>query len=408
VGWGCLSSSGARLVAQRRAAEFTLMRARGAALHQLGWLVLRASLVIAAVAATAAVVLAIRLTPGDSDPVGWWLSACTVAATVAGPVLISVVPQRVAAPAASRTAASRPGGRKPGARRIVIEAALVIAAIGGLVVLRNQGLTSGNCSLYPSAAPVLVAIPVAVIVLRGYPPLARGLARIAGLSRGVVAFVGLTRATRTPAGTALPAFALVLVLAMVAFPAMTNASVTRGEVAASWRQVGADAIIQASSSEAITPALQRQVASVPGVVATAAAVVEDGSLPNGFGLPVIFVDPARYAAVVDQAPGPRFPLAALSGTARAGQAAAVPVVATAAAPSIGTAATSLSVGNSTITIRLAGRTAGVPGVTADAVAARRAARRSGTRPPTSRAPPRCTRANTRRWTGRAGSSSRAR
>ena len=34
---------GARLVAQRRAVEFTLMRARGAALYQLGWLALRAS-----------------------------------------------------------------------------------------------------------------------------------------------------------------------------------------------------------------------------------------------------------------------------------------------------------------------------------------------------------------------------
>ncbi len=40
---------GARLVAQRRSAEFTLMRARGAALYQLGWLVLRANVVIAAV-----------------------------------------------------------------------------------------------------------------------------------------------------------------------------------------------------------------------------------------------------------------------------------------------------------------------------------------------------------------------
>ena len=78
--------------------------------------------------------------------------------------------------------------------------ALVAAAIGGLVVLRNQGLSAGNPSLYPSAAPVLVAIPVAVIVLRCYPPAARALARLAGRSRGVVAFVGLARATRTPPG----------------------------------------------------------------------------------------------------------------------------------------------------------------------------------------------------------------
>ena len=83
---------------------------------------------------------------------------------------------------------------------------------------------------------MLVAIPVAVIRLRCYPPLARELARIAGRLRGVVAFVGLARATRTPPGAALPSFGLVLVLAMVAFPAMTSASVTRGLVAASMQQ----------------------------------------------------------------------------------------------------------------------------------------------------------------------------
>jgi predicted ABC-type transport system involved in lysophospholipase L1 biosynthesis ATPase subunit len=49
---------------------------------------------------------------------------------------------------------------------------------GGLVVLRNQGLGSGNSGVYPSATPVLVAIPVAVVVLRCYPLVARQLARL--------------------------------------------------------------------------------------------------------------------------------------------------------------------------------------------------------------------------------------
>jgi putative ABC transport system permease protein len=351
---------GARLVAQRRVAEFTLMRARGAALYQLGWLVLRASVAIAAAAGAAAAALAIGLTPGDGDVVGWWLAGITIAVTLAGPVLITVVPQRVAAPATGRPV-RRAGGRKPAARRIVIETLLVAFAVGGLVVLRNQGLTSGNNGLYTSAAPVLVAIPLAVVVLRCYPPLARELARIAGLSRGVVAFVGLARATRTPPGTILPSFALVLVLAMVAFPDMISTSVTGSQVAASWQQTGADAIISAPSGQDITPALQRQISSVPGVVSSATAVVDAGSLPAGFELSVVFVDPARYAAVIDQAPGPRFPLAALSGNARRGQAAIVPAVATAAAAQlVGTAPAGLSVGTSTITIRLAGRIGGVP------------------------------------------------
>jgi len=354
---------GARLVAQRRAAEFTLMRARGAVLYQLGWLVLRSSVVIAAAAGAAAAALAIGLTPGDGDPVGWWLAGVTIAVTLAGPVLISVVPQRVAAPVTGRPE-RRAGGRRPAARRIVIEVALVAAAIGGLVVLRNQGMSSGSSGLYTSAAPVLIAVPVAVVVLRCYPPLVGELARLAGMARGVVGFVGLARATRTPPGTVLPSFALVLVLAMVAFPDMVSTSVTRAQVAASWQQVGTDAVIQAPSNGVISPALQRQISSVPGVASTAAAVVEAGSLSDGSELPVVFVDPARYAAVVGEAPGPRFPLAALSESAGAGQAAAtVPVVATtAAAQLVGTAPAGLSVGTSTITIEQAGQTGGVPGV----------------------------------------------
>ena len=354
---------GARLVAQRRAAEFTLMRARGAALYQLGWLMLRASVIVAAVVGAAAAVLAISLTPGDGDAVGWWLAGLTIAVTLAGPVLISVVPQRVASPVAERPR-RRSGGRSRAVRRLVVETVLVAVAVGGLVVLRDQGLSSGSSGLYTSAAPVLLAIGVAVVVLRCYPPLVRELARIAGLSRGVVAFVGLARATRTPPGSVLPSFALVLVLAMVAFPDMIAASVTQAQVAVSWQQVGADAIIQVGHNESFLPTLQQQVSSVPGVVATAFANVETGSLSSGSSLSVVYVDPAQYAAVVDQAPGPRLPLAALSGN----PATMLPAVGNAAAAQLlGTAPAEVGVGTSTITIQLAGRISGVPGVTASAV-----------------------------------------
>ena len=359
---------GARLVAQRRAAEFTLMRARGAALRQLGWLVLRASVVIAVAAGVLAALLAILLTPGGGNRVSWWLAGVTIAVTVAGPVLMSVVPQRVAAPATGRPA-SPVRGRTRTARRIVLEAVLAAAAVGGLIVLRKQGLSAGNPSLYPSAAPVLLAIPVAVIVLRCYPPAARALARIAGRSRGVAAFVGLARATRTPPGAALPAFALVLVLTMVAFPAMISASVTRGQVAESWRQVGADAVIEAPARASIPPALQRQIAGLPGVASTAAGVVTAAALTaTGQELTAVFVSPARYAAVTGQAPGARFPVAALSGTASSG-AAAVPAAASAAAAQLVGAAPAQLVLDSTqtMTIRVAGRTRGVPGVGAEAV-----------------------------------------
>jgi len=361
---------GARLVAQRRAAEFTLMRARGASLRQLAWLVLRPSAVIAVIAGAAAAALAISLTPGQASRLGWWLAGVTVAVTLAGPVLISVLPQRVAAPATGRPV-RRASGRTRAARRLVLEAALVAASIGGLIVLRNQGLSTGNMALFPSAAPVLVAIPVAIIVLRCYPPVARALARIAGRSRGVAAFVGLARATRTPPGAGLPAFALVLVLSMVAFAAMISTSVTRGQVAESWREVGADAVIEAPNGQTVPAGLQHQIAALPGVSATATGVMYGATLTaTGGELTAVFVSPAQYAAVTDQAPRARFPLAALSGTGRGNaQSGGVPAVATAsAAELIGAQPAQISLGNQTMTIQVTGRISGVPGIGATNVA----------------------------------------
>jgi putative ABC transport system permease protein len=208
---------------------------------------------------------------------------------------------------------------------------------------------------------VLIAVPAAIIVLRCYPAVARALARMAGRSRGVVGFVGLARATRTAAGATLPAFALVLVLGMIAFSAMVATAVTRGQVAASWRQVGADAIIEARANGAITPAVQHEIASVPGVTGTASAVISGGALgSNGEELQAVFVNPAAYAAVVDQAPGAAFPLAAVSSS---GPGAAVPVAATAeAAQLIGRGGAAVNLEYQTVTLRVAGRIGGVPGL----------------------------------------------
>ena len=141
----------------------------------------------------------------------------------------------------SREASARTLRRRSAARRLVIEGALVAGAAGGLIVARQQGV-SGPDPL-TSAAPVLVAIPAGVLAVRLYPVLARGLLRAAGLRRGAVAYLGFARAARTTMISVLPAFALVLVLAVISFGGMVRAAVTRGEVAASWQQVGADAVI---------------------------------------------------------------------------------------------------------------------------------------------------------------------
>ena len=362
---------GAWLVAEHRHAEFALMRARGAARRQVGWLALRGSAVVAAVVVAAAAALAIRLTPGNGSQVSLWLAAVTIGVTLAGPVLITAVRHRVPGPGTGGRADQAGRRRRSWSRRIVTEVALVAVAIGGLVVLRLQGLSAGGTNFYPSTAPVLVAVPAAIIVLRGYPAVARELARIAGRSRGVVAFVGLARATRTSPGAALPAFALVLALTMVMFAAMVSAAVNAGQVDASWRQVGADAIIVARAGHPITAALQHQIASVPGVTGTATGVVYEALLPaSGTGLTAVFVRPAWYAAVVDQAPGPRFPLAALSGNGAGRPGGIIPAVATpAVAQPVGSAPAQLSlVGTAqNLTMRLAGRISRAPDFAGDAV-----------------------------------------
>lgn len=348
------------LVAERRYAEFALIRARGAGLWDIAWRTLRASGAVAVVAAVAAAAVAVRLTPAQGSQLGWWLAGLTAAVTLAGPVLISVARHR-APGRATGGHARQAGPRRAATRRIVFEAGLILVTIGGLVVLRIQGLSAGGMNLFPSAAPVLIAVPAAIIVLRCYPAVARALARVAGRSRGVVGFVGLARATRTAAGATLPAFALVLVLGMIAFSAMVASAVTRGQVAASWREVGADAVVEAPANGVITPAVQHEIASVPGVASTATAVTEAGSLgSSGSELQAVFVNPARYAAVVDQAPGAAFPQAALSSSAPGG---AFPAAATPAATQLaGRAPTVLDLDNQTVTFRVAGQIGGVPGL----------------------------------------------
>ena len=65
------------------------------------------------------------------------------------------------------------------------DGALVCAAVGGLVILRQQGLPPpGSMDLFTSVAPVLVAIPVALLVVRSYPLVLQRLTRLAGGGAG--------------------------------------------------------------------------------------------------------------------------------------------------------------------------------------------------------------------------------
>lgn len=359
---------GARIVAEHRDAEFALMRARGASLGQIAGHALRGAALVSVPAAVLATAAAVTLIPAGSEPLPWWLAAVTLVTALAGPPLIALHRQLTG------LAAERAPGRQPGrqrtvrrrrARRLVADCAVVAACAGGLVVLHQQGLPpAGRINLYASAAPVLVAAPAALIVLRLYPFIAGLLLRLAARRPGATAFIGLARAARGPAAAALPAFALVLALAVVAFGAMMRVAITRGQDAASWQVTGADAAIGAGTSPTpLSPALERGVGAVPGVARTATVLLTSGSATGGTTVQIAGVSPAAYAALTAGTPYPRFPAARLAepaGRTRPGHR-PVPVLASpAAAAVLGRGTTTLTTDGGTITLRVAGTLASTP------------------------------------------------
>jgi putative ABC transport system permease protein len=297
------------LLTEQRRQEFALLRARGASRRQLVLAILGGSAVTVLPGAAVGAALAVALTPTAPVTLSWYLAGLEVLAALGGPVLITVRIHRGYAAAARP---DQPPGRVLAARRLVVEGTLVLGSVGGLLVLRYQGLSSGG-DLYPTAAPVLLAIGVAVIIVRLYPVLVRGLLALTGQRASAAAFLGLARAARTSGSAALPAFALVLALALVSFAGMVRGAVLTGQVSSSWQQAGADAVI--TDPRPVGPALTRAVAAVPGVEHVAVAGISVATTPAGRQFTVLAVNAAEYAALVRATPLPH-PPAAFTANAR--------------------------------------------------------------------------------------------
>jgi putative ABC transport system permease protein len=287
-----------RMVAMRRSAEITVVRARGASLRQIAIGTGRDAALVCAPAAVIAAVLAILVVPGAGSAQGagsaggWWPPIAVLAVAVCGPALITAWQHRLPR---RRTAVRR---RQRAGTRLVIEAALVAASVAGIVALRDQGAQAGSgVNLFTSSAPVLIAIPAVIVVLRLYPLALRGLLWASTRTSGAPAFLGLARASRTALTPALPAFALVLALTVAGFAGMVRDAVTNGEVAASWQAAGADATVT-TPSFTIPPTAARAIAAVPGVTHAAEVWNEIWDTPSGGQVNVLAVDPAGYAQLV--------------------------------------------------------------------------------------------------------------
>ena len=303
----------ARMIVLRRNGELSMLRARGGSLRQVAAVMLRAALITTVPAAAIGVALAIAVVPGGSvsSPDGWWLVAITVAAALAGPPLIAAWQHRRPSPASNpaRITTAETGRPRVAWRRPVAEVTAIAACIAGLVVLHDQGLPSGGgIDLYLTVAPVLVAIPVVLVMLRLYPLAVRGVLRLTRRGSGATGFVALSRAARSSLTGVLPAFALVLALSLATFAGMISAGVARGEAAAAWQATGGDVQIDTGpSSGPVTTAAVRALAKVRGVSHATAVWNTNWITDGGQPMSVVAVDPSSYAAVTAGTPFPAFP-----------------------------------------------------------------------------------------------------
>ena len=267
----------ARIVVARRDDELIMLRHRGASGRQVAMRILAgvAPAVIPAAVAGAALVLAIH--PRHQHQRGWKQAAAVLAVALAGPPLIAVWLHRRPSPAANPALILTPETRTPRAsaaaqRRLMAGLTACAAAVGGLVVLRGQGLSpAGATNWYLIAAPILVAVPAALIAMRLYPLAIRALLPVCRRRAGVAGYVGLAGAVERRTSTALPAFTLVLALTLAAFGGMVNGSIVGGQITYSWQATGADAVIDTNGAAYdVTPAVEKSIMAIPGVRHSAA------------------------------------------------------------------------------------------------------------------------------------------
>jgi putative ABC transport system permease protein len=294
----------ARMVAMRRSPELAVIRARGASLRQIALGTAIGAALVCVPAAVIGVALAILVVPGAGSVQGagsaggWWPPIAVLLVAVCGPALIAAWQHRLPKQGITDRRQIR------AKTRLIVEGMLIAASLAGIVVFRNQGNQAGSgVNLYTSAAPVLIAVPVVIVVLRLYPLALRGLLRLSARTRGAPAFLGLARASRTALTPALPAFALVLALTVAAFAGMVRDAVINGEIASSWQTTGADATVTPAPDLIIPPAAAREIAAVPGVTHAAGIWNEFWGTPSDAQLNVIAVDPASYAALAASSQG---------------------------------------------------------------------------------------------------------
>ncbi|MFI8008521.1 ABC transporter permease, partial [Streptomyces sp. NPDC086010] len=308
------------LIGARRHHELALLRSRGGSLRGIGARLFAETAVAVLPAAALGLLLAVLLVPEAR-----FLPAAVGAGTVAALVCV-VLPLR------TTLHHRRPllhGARedvvaaRPSRRRTVAELTLLVLAAGAVAALRRRGTSAGSgTDLLISAAPVLVGLIAALVLVRLYPLPLRLASRPVARLRGAVGFLSLARAGRSSSSGTLPLLALLVALTTAAFGGSVLAGVADARDAAALRAVGADARI--SGEGALTPVpdeVVRQVRAVDGAEGVAAVRIEYATplaasadvRSDTRRVTLIGVEPGSYARLARDTGLPAFPADALAG-----------------------------------------------------------------------------------------------
>ncbi|AXE77946.1 FtsX-like permease family protein [Streptomyces atratus] len=361
------------LMGGRRRSELALMRSRGGSLLGIGGRLLAETVVTTVPAAALGLLIAV-LSVGDAR---LWPS---VTGAVAVAVLVCVaLPLCTALP---HRRARLHGARddlmdtRPSRQRTVAELTLLVLAVGAVVALRRRGTGSGGDMLV-SAAPVLVGLIAALVLVRLLPLPLRLASRSVARRRGAVGFLSLARAGRTSAGGTLPLLALLIALTTAAFGGSVLAGIADARDDAAVRAIGADARISGPGHSVPLPdRLVREVGKADGVREVARVQIEyDVVLPaDGTGdqrtkdATLVGVDPATYARLARATGLGAFPADRLRASAAAKKSAptkdlVLPVIASpSVAERLGHQPRDLSAAAGNFTVRVAGTVTRTPAV----------------------------------------------
>ncbi|NJP33948.1 FtsX-like permease family protein [Micromonospora thermarum] len=257
----------AALTVQRRREELALLRSRGASLTAVARRLGAESVLVQPAAVAAGWLLGTRA-PGHADGVPWTVPALAVLTTAVVPVL-AVHAQRRVTFVARRQDLTR---ARPSARRLTAEAAVLAAAVAGVLLLRRRGLdTDGGVDAYLVSVPVLLAVATALVALRLLPWPLRLVDRLAARARGALLFLGAARAGRGAPITIGPLAVLIVAVSTGVFSAVVATTVDAARDRAADLAVPADAWL---TGYAFTPDAADRLAAVDGVDAVAGVWTE--------------------------------------------------------------------------------------------------------------------------------------